>query len=35
MRDGPSTTNDQKSAGVSRLRLWVGVLLILLWLIPH
>ena len=34
MRHGPSTTNHPKSAGVSRLRLRVGVLLILLWLIP-
>jgi hypothetical protein len=34
MRHGTSTTKDLKSAGVSRLRLRVGVLLILLWLIP-
>jgi hypothetical protein len=34
MRHGPSTTNHPKSAGMSRLRLRVGVLLILLWLIP-
>jgi hypothetical protein len=34
MRHGTSTTKNLKSAGVSRLRLRVGVLLILLWLIP-
>jgi hypothetical protein len=34
MRHGRSTTNELKSASVSRLRLRVGVLLILLWLIP-
>ena len=34
MRHGSSTTDHLKSAGVSRLRLRLGVLLILLWLIP-
>ena len=34
MRNGTSTTGDLELAGVSRLRLRVGVLLILLWLIP-
>jgi hypothetical protein len=34
MRRGWSTTDNPESAGVSRLRLRVGVLLILLWLIP-
>lgn len=34
MRDGSSTTEDTKSAGPSRLRLRVGVFLILLWIVP-
>lgn len=34
MRDGTSTTGDTKSAGLSPLRLRVGVFLILLWLVP-
>ena len=34
MRHGSSTTNHLKSARGSRLRLRLGVLLILLWLIP-
>ncbi len=34
MRDGSSRTEDTKSAGPSPLRLRVGVLLILLWIVP-
>ena len=34
MRDGTSATEDTKSAGMSPLRLRVGVFLILLWLVP-
>ena len=34
MRDGTSTTEGTKSAGLSPLRLRVGVFLILLWLLP-
>ena len=34
MRDGSSTTEDTKSAGLSPLRLRVGVFLILLWIVP-
>ncbi len=34
MRDGTSTTEGAKSAGLSPLRLRVGVFLILLWLLP-
>jgi hypothetical protein len=34
MRNGSSTTDDTKSAGPSRLRLRVGVFLILLWILP-
>jgi hypothetical protein len=34
MRDGSSVTEDTKSAGPSPLRLRVGVLLILLWIVP-
>jgi hypothetical protein len=34
MRDGSSTSEDTKSAGPSRLRLRVGVFLILLWIVP-
>ena len=34
MRDGSSKTEDTKSAGPSPLRLRVGVLLILLWIVP-
>jgi len=34
MHDGPPKTEDTKSAGPSRLRLRVGVFLILLWLVP-
>jgi hypothetical protein len=34
MSDGSSTTEDTKSAGPSPLRLRVGVLLILLWIVP-
>jgi hypothetical protein len=34
MRHGASTTKDTESAGLSPLRLRVGVSLILLWLIP-
>ena len=34
MRHGTSTTSDRELAGVSGLRLRVGVLLIFLWLIP-
>jgi hypothetical protein len=34
MRHGTSTADNLKSAGVSRSRLRVGMLLILLWLIP-
>ena len=34
MRHGTSTTSDREMAGVSRLRLRVGVMLIFLWLIP-
>ena len=34
MRDGPSTTEDPKSAGMSPLRLRVGVILIILWWTP-
>jgi hypothetical protein len=34
MRDGTSATEDTKSAGLSPLRLRVGVFLILLWLVP-
>ena len=34
MRDESSTTESTKSAGPSRLRLRVGVFLILLWIVP-
>ena len=34
MRDGSSTTEDPKSGGLSPLRLRVGVLLVLLWIVP-
>ena len=34
MRDGASTTEDTKSAGMSPVRLRVGVFLILLWIVP-
>jgi hypothetical protein len=34
MRDGSSTTEGTKSAGLSPLRLRVGVFLILLWIVP-
>ena len=34
MRDGSSRTEDTKSAGPSPVRLRVGVLLILLWIVP-
>ena len=34
MSDGSSTTEDTKSAGLSPLRLRVGVFLILLWIVP-
>jgi hypothetical protein len=34
MRDASSTTEDAKSAGLSPLRLRVGVFLILLWIVP-
>jgi hypothetical protein len=34
MRDGTSTTEGTKAAGLSPLRLRVGVFLILLWLLP-
>jgi nitrate reductase gamma subunit len=34
MRDGSSATEDTKSAGLSPLRLRVGVFLILLWIVP-
>ena len=34
MRDGTSTTEGTKSAGLSPLRLRVGVFLILMWLLP-
>ena len=34
MRDGSSSAEDTKSAGLSPLRLRVGVLLILLWIVP-
>jgi hypothetical protein len=34
MSDGSSKTEDTKSAGASPLRLRVGVLLILLWIVP-
>jgi hypothetical protein len=34
MRDGSSTTEQPKSAAMSPLRLRVGVLLILLWIVP-
>ena len=34
MSDESSTTEDRKSAGPSRLRLRVGVFLILLWIVP-
>jgi hypothetical protein len=34
MRDGSSTTEDTKPAGVSPLRLRLGVLLIILWIVP-
>jgi hypothetical protein len=34
MRDGTSATEDAKSAGMSPLRLRLGALLIILWLLP-
>jgi hypothetical protein len=34
MRDGSSTTEDTKSAGLSPLRLRVGVFLVFLWIVP-
>src|SRR5512133_2425687 len=34
MRDGSSATGDTRSAGLSPLRLRVGVFLILLWIVP-
>jgi hypothetical protein len=34
MRDGSSATEDTKSAGPSPLRLRVGVVLIMLWILP-
>jgi hypothetical protein len=33
-RDGSSTTEDTKSAGLSPLRLRVGVFLVFLWIVP-